>query len=914
MAAAVYRLRTHSIWLMAAACLLLWLKCPAVGAESSPPPSSGTLNVPIESGLPLKPYMLMHRINSPDEDLQDAVKHIDDPAYWHSPAVGDTNLAPHTGQLPFWMQTRIHNRSNRTQYLWIDQPAAYVAYVSMLVLRGDKVLHQYEAGTRVPMSRWPNDSRTMLFPLTVEPGETLTVLIKNDLTTMMFVNDFILWERDTYATRPDVLTIFHWMYTGGLGLMIMYNLALFVFTRDRSYIYYAIFAATCWASFFTIYGYDRWLFWPEATVWNSQSFHLFHSMQFIAAIVFAQNFLGIRQKSPRGFVILNVLAALVVLIYAAQMLGSPSQEAMFVGLRFLITLPILLTLWVIPLQLLLKGDHIARLYFIGASVYLLAWMLATLWVLGVLEVIPILRDAVLVGQTIELVVLSVALANRINELKQRERAAHLAMEAKSTFLASMSHEIRTPMNGVVSMSDLLMTMNLPAAAKQCASIIHSSTLSLISVINEILDYSKLEAGKLSLHEELGDPVLAVRDAVVLFEAQAVEKRLALTAVIDHDVPQSMRLDITRLRQILMNLVSNAIKFTPRGSITVHVGRTERQLVITVSDTGIGMTTDQTARLFRVYQQAGSDIAGRFGGTGLGLAICKELAELMNGDIEINSSPQRGSTFTLRIPMREAQLRPQQLNCQQVCLLSDDSHYASLLRQWCERQKIGFDVFDDARVFRTWCAGHNRAPLLALIDSTLAQPLLSAFVDILEIYPPAQAAFLPSIRNAINTRPDNAGLIAKMQHLPRTVVSVHWWAELAAPPIVHKRPPLPRSRVLVAEDDATNRIIIDKLLRELGQDVTLTNDGEQALDMFFSRQFDLLLIDCEMPKLDGINATRRIRALQKGPVKTPIIALTAHSSQEIAAEYLEAGANIVLTKPINLERLQSALENAMPIHR
>jgi signal transduction histidine kinase/CheY-like chemotaxis protein len=920
MAAGASRQMMRTVWLLAMGCLLLWLllwlvSLPTQAESASPVPATlhaPAVQIPVNSSLSFKSHLLMHRINSPGDDLQDVVDHIDDPTYWFSLATADMQ-ALRRGQHPLWMQLRIHNRSDSTQYLWLDQPSAYVAYFSVLVLRQNQVLHQYEAGTTVPMSRWPSNTRTMLFPLQVEAGDTLTILMRNEMTSLMFLNDFTLWQRDAYTTRFDVLTTFHWMYTGSIWLMILYNLMLFIFTRDRSYIYYTILAGTCWASFFTIYGYDRWLFWPEATSWNSQSFHFFHSLQFIAAILFAQNFLGIRQKSPRGFVLLNVLAALVVLLYVAQMLGPNSLENLFAGVRFAITLPILLSLWVIPLRLMLRGDHVARLYFIAASVYLLAWALATLWILGIMEAIPLLRDSVLVGQTIELLVLSIALANRINELKQRERAAHLAMEAKSTFLASMSHEIRTPMNGVVSMSDLLMTMKLPAAARQCVSIINSSTLSLISVINEILDYSKLEAGKLSLHEEMCDPVLAIRDAVILFEAQAAEKRLALTAVVDHDVPQLMRLDITRLRQILMNLISNAIKFTIRGSINVHVSRTERQLVIDVSDTGIGMTPEQGGRLFRVYQQAGADIAGRFGGTGLGLAICKQLAELMNGDIEVDSSPQRGSTFTLRIPMREAQLRPLQISSQHVCVLSDDAHYVNVLRQWFERQKIGFDAFDDVRPFRTWCASHDHTRLLMLIDSTLALPMLSAFTDVIDIYPPHQIAFLPSIRNAINARADNSDhsrVIASAQHLPRTVVSVHWWNELAAPSAPNVHAQLPHARILVADDDATNRIIIDKLLRELGQDVTLVNDGEQALDVFFSHHFDLLIIDCEMPKLDGINATRRIRALQKGAVKTPIIALTAHTGPEIAAEYLEAGANIILTKPINLARLQSALESTL----
>jgi len=920
MATGIPRRVMHLAWLLAVGLLLSLQVLPAsaqsTDAQSTERPAP-IVQLPVQSHLALKPYLLINSAENANDSLQSVITRLDDSAYWHSPL--KRNVAPvfEQGDHPFWIQLRLHNPSNTAQHVWIDQPHAAVKQLSLFVLRQHDILQHFEAGTTVPMSRWPADTRTTLFPITVEPGDTLTVLMYNDIMTSLVVNDFTLWQRDAYATRFDGTSVLHWMYNGCVLLMILYNLVLFVITRDRSYLYYVFFGAACWATFFAGNGYERWLFWPEATAWNIQSFHLYHSLQFITAILFAQNFLNIREKSPRGFWFLNTLAALVALSFVGQILSPLPHQAAFVGLRFLVTVPILLTLWIIPLQLLLKGDRIALLYFVGASAYLIAWMLTTLWVLGVLDSMPIIRDAVTVGQAIELVVLSVALANRINESKQRERAAHLAMEAKSVFLASMSHEIRTPMNGVVSMSDLLMTMNLPVAAKQCASIIHSSTLSLISVINEILDYSKLEAGKLSLHEELCDPVLSVRDAVVLFEAQAAEKRLALTAIIDHDVPQSLRLDSTRLRQILMNLISNAIKFTTRGSLTVQMRRTEKQLVITVSDTGIGMTPEQTARLFRVYQQAGSDIAGRFGGTGLGLAICKELAELMNGAIEVDSSPQRGSVFTLRIPMREPLLRLPPISCRHVCLLSDDNHYASLLRQWFERQKIGLDVFDDARVFRTWCAGHDRGQALALIDSTLLPPMLAAFTDVLDVYPAAQIAFLPSIRNAINARPDvsdSARIIAASQHLPRTVVSMHWWTDLAKPQLAQQRPLLPRARVLVAEDDATNRIIIEKLLRELGQDVTLTNDGEQALDAFFSRQFDVLLIDCEMPKLDGINATRRIRALQKGPSKTPIIALTAHSSQEIAAEYLDAGANIILTKPINLQRLQSALESALQLNR
>jgi len=908
MQAGNFRQQMRAWRVFAALCLLLCStgsRAADAAANQLSPTSIPLIELPTEPTLALKPYLLLRKATSDAENLQDIVATLNDTKQWQSPQqVNDA------GYDAFWLQLHIHNGTNSAKKMWIDQPNGLLPLMKLYVLKQQQILHQYEAGSTVPSSRWPSDALAMLFPLTVEPGDTLDIVIFIQQSALLVIKDLTLWESDTYATRFDIVTSTHWMYSGAVGLMILYNFMLFIFTRDRSYAYYVFFAASCWATFFTSIGYDRWLFWPEATTWNTLGFHLLHSIQFIAAILFAQNFLNLREKSPRGFWLLNVFVALMAIIFVVQLLGPTTPNGAIIALRFAMTLPILMTLWIIPLQLLLRGDRTALLYFVAASVYLLAWIATTLWILGVLPTLPMMRNAVIIGQTIELVVLSVALANRINEHKQSEQMAKLAMQEKSEFLAKMSHEIRTPMNGVISMADLLLTMNLPSTAKQCAGIIQSSAQSLVSIINEILDYSKLEAGKLALNEELSDPAIALRDAVALFEALALEKRLTLIAVIAPDVPQVMRLDNARVRQILMNLINNAIKFTHRGAITVDARRTEKQLVIKVIDTGIGITQQQRENIFSNYQQGASDTAARYGGTGLGLAICKQLLQLMRGDIDVESTPQRGSTFTIRLPLREPQLTRVDSGIRDVALVCDDALYIELLTAWLAQQDICCKVFETAQGLSAWQANIDTSTALILIDSTLPPQIFAACLDALQNTNVAHLAILPSIRHSINAsaalQVGEAALLARIQHLPRSIISTAWWNTLKQ--IDNKpAPSLSMHRILVADDDATNRIIMGKLLRELGQEPVIVSNGEEALDAYFRRDVDLLILDCNMPKLDGISVTRRIREIDANTSRTPIIALTAHATDKVFRDYEAAGANLLLTKPISLDRLRTALQ-------
>jgi signal transduction histidine kinase/ActR/RegA family two-component response regulator len=371
-------------------------------------------------------------------------------------------------------------------------------------------------------------------------------------------------------------------------------------------------------------------------------------------------------------------------------------------------------------------------------------------------------------------------------LAQARAEADAASRAKSEFLALISHEIRTPLNGVTGMATALRDERDPARVQEGLRIVQQSADALHAVINDVLDWSKVEAGRLELERVVFSPREQLALVVDLMQSLAAERRTDLELSISHEVPPWLWGDPTRFRQVAMNLVSNAVKFTEQGQIRCRLGTAGAQLELSVQDTGIGMDNAAKARLFQPFTQADASTTRRFGGTGLGLAICQRLVTAMGGTITVDSAKGQGSTFRVRVPLEAATPR-------------------------------------------------QESPA------------------------PARAA--------------RAGL-----------------------------------RVLLVEDNAINQLVARRLLEGLGHHVTLAADGQQAIEACARSAFDLVLMDCHMPVLDGFEATRALRA--RG-FSAPIIALTAAATPEDAARCLASGMDKVLTKPLRLERLVAVLEAKAP---
>ncbi|MFI5124831.1 MAG: response regulator [Chitinophagales bacterium] len=525
-----------------------------------------------------------------------------------------------------------------------------------------------------------------------------------------------------------------------------------------------------------------------------------------------------------------------------------------------------------------------------------------------------------------------------DELVQAKEVAESASRTKSEFLANMSHELRTPMNGIIGFTDLVLTTELQKTQRDYLKNVKKSAYGLLEIINDILDFSRIEAGKLIIDNTLFKLDELVEETIDILTLKAFEKKLEMLYRVDHDIPSQLMGDPVRIRQIIVNLLGNAIKFTREGEIYVsirkegdvywHEGKKYLDFVIQVKDTGIGIPKDKLQKIFESFTQADNSTTRKYGGTGLGLAISKSLAELMHGNLSVESDPGSGSVFSLSLPLEvandqpEIQIQPKPL-LKKVLVVDDNLTNLHLMAEtlgyfqiYCETCSSGQDA-----LMKIEMANTSGEPFDLIITDHHMPGMdgIHLVKEIKQSIPGANQPFILMLssleKNLYQNEADKTGIDkfiskpVKLHELNSTLLSLfekNMQNDMLHPSFDSIEKISQAASILVVDDDPVNMMLISEVLKRMGFDIIQMQNGKEVIEMLPHYEPVLIFMDVNMPEMDGYTTTRIIRKMQTAQSRIPIIALTADAMKGDKERCLDAGMNNYISKPFKMEEIEAVL--------
>ena len=876
-----------------------------------------------------------------------------------------------------WLRIRVVNPTNRTVDRLLEIPFAHLHHVELYTPH-DGGYAKLATGGALPFAERPLSHRHFVFPMRIDGGTNTTFYLRVASGTGLDVPSK-LWEPKVFTESTMMEYMGQALYYGMLLALGIYNFLLFASLRDRVYLYYVLFLASNLLSTIAFGGIGYQFLWPQFPGWSMISSMIGFALTGFTLLLFQRTLLATRQTTPlldrvmTAFMVLNVLQMIgfMTLPYSSMIRTGIAIDASNMVLAL-----------VVGIACQRRGQRSARFFLLAFSCLVLAGVAVAMRSFG-LPGIPnfVAVYGMQVGSALEMLLLSLALADRFNQIKREkeiaqqqlvdslkrserileqrvaerttellrtnrelveheralEEAKEVAEEAsrmKSAFLANMSHEIRTPMNAVIGMAYLALRTNLTGKQRDYVEKIHRAAVSLLGIINDILDFSKIEAGKLtiettdfSLHDVLSN-VSAITGH------RAAEKGLHYVFDVAEDVPVHLRGDPLRLGQVLINLISNAIKFTPKGEVRLRCRVASNaadgvELCFEIVDTGIGMTPEQQTKLFQPFSQADDSTTRKYGGTGLGLAISRRLVEMMGGGMTLRSEPGKGSTFgfSLRFGIGALSVAalpslPERLLGCRALVVDDNPAAREILTNLVDgfglQVKAVSNASDALIAIRNADAG---APY-DLILADLGMPDMNG-VELARAIKQAGLEHLPKVilvtafgRDDVLRQAENAPIAAVLfKPIDQSLLHDTFVNVLAADTTVRAevttRRLLPRfdgCRVLLVEDNDVNQQIAREMLTATGLEVDIAANGRIALDKLFAggpHAYNLVLMDIQMPEMGGHAATRRIR-MEERFLDLPIVAMTAHATPEEREECMKSGMQDHITKPINPEHFYQTL--------